>query len=250
MITDNERRRILEDVAGGRTTPEQAAALLEDAGEGPQREEPAETARRVRVEGSFHSLKIVGDPEVREAVAEGEHSVVRDGDALVVQAGTSRRFGWTILPRHGFVVYRGKPSLEVRVNPQLPLEVDLDAGNLAVSGVWGPIRAEVDAGSARIEGFRGPIDLRVDAGAVDLKGTLATGESRIRCSAGVVRIHLQRGSSVRIRARGSGGAIKLPGRPDASAVVALGGTSEAVVGDGAGSLDIELSAGAVKVTAD
>lgn len=253
MRAEDERRRILEDVAGGRTTPEQAAVLLEDVAEEPPREEPEAAARRIRVEGSFHSLKIVGDRDVREAVAEGEHTVVREGDSLVIHGEMSGLSGWAFLGHRGRVDLTGihaRPTLQVRMNPELPLEVDLDAGGLSVTDVRGPIRAEVDAGGVRIDGFHAPIDVRVDAGGITLRGVLSNGGSRVQCDAGAVKLHLERGSSVRVRAQTSVGKIVLPGPGVAGSSRHLGGTGEATVGEGAGTLDIEVSVGAVKVTAD
>jgi hypothetical protein len=124
------QRAILQEVAAGRLSPEEAAALLDRAEQaeqetGSEQGEPtrdqgaatgarpgdrtapptsggAEGVRRVRVEGSFRSARIVGDPTVREAIADGPHVARREGDLLIVESA----FDESELP--GFVFSRGR----------------------------------------------------------------------------------------------------------------------------------------------
>ena len=246
---EEARREILKQVAAGELSPEEAARGLDELdARGPTvvtTEIPGERAARVRVVRTAGWAEIVGDPSVQEAVAEGPHSARREGDTLIIEGEEDSaelpgfRFSW----RRGYHVRLGHHvrPLQVRVNPDLPLEVEAQAGSLRVRGVRAPIRAEVQAGQTRIEGFASPLQLNVQAGSVRASGRLDHGSSRIKCEAGTVRVRLEPSSSVRVTARTTLGRISVDGRPERDGWV---------VGAGDGSLDIETTMGAVWVSAE
>lgn len=217
---------------------------------------PGERAATVRIVRAIGTADIVGDPTVHEAVAEGPHVARREGDTLVIEgeedpfgmpgfhfAWGGRRLrsypGWRHRQRRGFPFGDLMP-LRVRVNPDLPLEVESQAGKLTIRGVHAPIRAEVQAGSTEIVDFREPLDLSVQAGSVRARGRLDHGASRIRCEAGGVRIRLERGSSVRVSARTTLGKVQFDNDGD----------EPWVIGGGEGTLDISATMGSVRVMAD
>ena len=236
-----DRREILSRVAAGTITPEEAASQLDAIN---HTEEAESTIRKVQVVRQLGVVEVIGDPTVHEAVAEGPHSARIDGDVMVFEAeGSHEHEGFIFgLGRH---IPEGK--LLVRMNPALDLELRVQAGSCRVRGVEGSIRADVQASSATVDGFASPINLSVQAGSVRATGRLDRGDSRIVCDAGSVNIHLERGSSVNIRARASMGKVELPGGPGASGVIRA---QQATVGAGDGSLAIETSMGNVKVTSD
>lgn len=287
----DERRAVLERVARGEITPTEAASLLEELdtrSQEPAAEEddprdwakdweqppggsesapppPPETgtgaAARIRVVCTIGTADIIGDPSVREAVADGPHLARREGDMLIIRGqelgqdmGPGFMFGWDEgrwgdrherhrqrmmrVRRHG---QHGNAPLRVRVNPDLPLDVENQAGRLRIRGVHGPIRATVQAGGTDIDDFRSPFDLTVQAGSVRARGRLDAGASHVRCEAGGVRIHLERGSSVKVNTRTTLGKVHLPGD---------GRSSSVTIGGGAGTLDIDATMGAVRVSAD
>src|SRR5262245_18254226 len=107
------QRAILQEVAAGRLSPEEAAALLDQAERAEQEqvsesgepsdepatatgERPGEYApppagsdagiKRVRVVGNFRSARVVADPTVSEAIAEGPHIARREGDLLILES--------------------------------------------------------------------------------------------------------------------------------------------------------------------
>ncbi|HZD70105.1 MAG TPA: hypothetical protein VFA45_14755 [Actinomycetes bacterium] len=305
---NEHQRAILQQVAEGRLSPEDAAALLDEAGQDERPEQPgwgdeagheegaeggappggqsspsgagSESAiRRVRVVGSFRSARIIGDPAVREAVADGAHMARREGDLLIIESALDEsdlpgfafdrgRWNWrpTVPPD---AAGRGRPrwpgwrssagesgqrpwspsQLTVRMRPDLPLDVDLSAGTVRVHGVTSPMRFDVRAGSVRMEGARGPLDVNVAAGSFRADATLRAGESRVRCDAGSVRINLERGSSVLVRARAELSHLSLP-HQDSMGAWAGGERQEVRIGDGAATLDIEANLSSVAVTAD
>ena len=124
----DERRAVLERVARGEISPTEAASLLEQMEPKPESEPAAEgrdpkdwaadweqqpewapsqppppatgegAATRVRVLRSLGSADIIGDPSVREAVAEGPHIARREGDTLVIEGQD-----FDMDPRSGFM---------------------------------------------------------------------------------------------------------------------------------------------------
>jgi hypothetical protein len=312
----NDRQRaILQDVAEGRIPPDEAARLLDEADEpaaegGPEgaEERPSvqtEGIERVRLVEAFRPARVLGDPDVAEAVVEGPHLVEREGDTLVVHGddvpgvhgfafsrgdrpwypsrperperehgGHWRRGRWEA---HGPGPWGGRPGagpwggppgwpgrwalldafrrigdeLTIRMRPDLPLDAGVTAGSLKVAGLTGPLRVSVAGGSARVDRFAGPLDLSVDAGSLRGSGLLVAGSSRVRCQAGSVRLHLERGSSVKVRARAELGNVVLPGDEDGERWLAGGGGArEVTVGDGEALLEVEVNMGSVVVSAD
>jgi len=160
------------------------------------------------------------------------------------------------------------------MRPDLALDVDMSAGSLDVVGVRGPIQGALAAATVSITGFAGPLDLETSAGRIDASGVLSGGSSRVRCHAGRLAMHLEHGSSVRINARTTVGRLELPGddspgpsgplgdtgdpRSPLSGLAAargsrrrrLGDERQAVVGDGAGTLDVEVNTGTAVIRAD
>ena len=256
------KRKILERVAAGSLSPEEAALELEEL-ETEAEDTTAEPAAgptssdvtHVRVVVSMGSVRILGDESVREAVAEGPHVSRREGDAYVIQSRDDDETGsaFTFGSRLGFSFNSSSNSsfnssdrqLTIRMNPRLRLEAEIQAGTLSIGGIRAPIRAEVRAGSTRLEDFTFPIDLDVQAGSVKAQGRLSEGASRIRCQAGSVSLGLEPASSVKITARTSLGRVSLPGVPAVASIG--GGSSQAQVGAGAATLDIEAELGSVQV---
>ena len=323
---NKRQREILQQVAEGRLRPEEAAVLLDQADdaeqdEGSAHDEPSEEPssqrgerpaghaaappadsgiKRVRVVGTFRAARIVADPTIREAIAEGPHMARREGDLLVIESA----FDENDIP--GFVFNRGmrnwrvnippdivgrakrpprppRPArpprpprpprgaadwtwaeeedaswnrrswnsdeLTVRMRPDLPLEVELSAGTVRVDGLTGPLRLDVRAGSARIEHVRGPVEAMVAAGSLRVEALLTQGTSRIRSEASSVRVNLERGSSVVIRARPDMSKMTMPGHGVVGSL-GLGERQEVKIGDGAATLDIDATMSKIQVTAD
>ncbi len=259
------QREILNQVATGKITAEEAAARLEslDATEpAPRAALPASPekalarageTRRIKVTSQIGSTEIVGDPTVDFAIADGPHRARQDGDMMVIeQAGFDDLDHFTFNSSDRKLVINGvdigRRKLRVRVNPDLPLAASVNAGSLRIEGVHGPITGEVLAGNCRIAGFSAPLDLTIQAGNLTASGRLDTASSNIRCEMGNVTINLERGSSVRVTARTTMGKVAID--VDGKEPVVLGhGGKEVTVGAGRGSLDIDCTMGNVRVSA-
>jgi hypothetical protein len=273
-MNEDERREILTAVAEGRMTPEEAAARLRSEGRARGDERPDDDRhddqpiRRVRVQGTFRHARIIGDTGVREAVADGPHVARREGDTLVIESeqdfpgftfhsgGHGRRAGFPFRLSGSFnppwwEYGEFPPHLTVRMHPELPLNVDLTAGRVTVDGVRGPQRVNVTAGSAELQSFTGPVEIKVAAGSVRASGVLAEGHSRVRCEAGSVKLHLEKGSDVHIRTKSDLGRVVLPDKRAPAEGWLTGGVAEEVtIGAGTGTLEVEVAMGDVAVTAE
>jgi hypothetical protein len=261
----DERRSILEDVAEGRLSPEEAAerldALREERPRSPRQEVPREDVKRVRVAGVVGTLAIIGDRAITGGSATGAHRARYEGDTLVIEAGDGdgggwfqERQGWE--GRHGSTwstgwgglagIGRWRTPLEVRINPDLALEVDLTAGAVTICDLRGPVKLDVLAGTVRMEGVTGPLEVGVGSGTVVAQTRIAQGSSRVRCELGNVTIHLEAGSNVQVTGRAHLGKVTLPGREKGFGAGLVEDT--AIVGSGDATLDVETSAGAITVT--
>ena len=63
------------------------------AGDGVASRQCVDRPRLVRVAASYRSIELVADPSVDGAFVTGEHTVRRDGEALVVEASSLPFFG-------------------------------------------------------------------------------------------------------------------------------------------------------------
>jgi hypothetical protein len=260
------RREILSQVAAGTLTAEEGAARLDSLDATPPAHEtttapqaPALSAgtasRQVKVVSQFGSAEIVGDPSVTYAVADGPHRARQDGETMVIEHvlfddNNSFSFGRGEQRRvvnGGFDIQRRK--LTVRMNPDLALVASVQAGNVRVDGVRGPISIEVQAGNCMVDGFRGPLNLVAQAGNISANGLLDGGASKVRCEMGSVKINLVKGSSVRITARTTMGKVAIDGDGGERAMVGQAGR-DVTIGSGAGTLEVECTMGNVRVHAD
>jgi hypothetical protein len=260
------QREILNQVAAGKITAEEGAARLEslDSAQAPPPADPVAAAvttktgapdtRRIKVISQIGSAEIVGDPSVAYVVADGPHTVRQDGDTMVIcQAAFEENdhfvfnHGDRRLTVNGVDFHRRK--LTVRMNPRLALFASVQAGSVRIEGVQGPIAGEVQAGNCQVSGFHGPLDFVIQMGNLSASGRLDAGASKVRCEMGSVKIHLEKGSSVRVTARTTLGKVSVEG--DGTHSVVVGQTSkDATIGSGAGALDVECTMGNVRISAD
>ncbi|HEV2966934.1 MAG TPA: DUF4097 family beta strand repeat-containing protein [Candidatus Dormibacteraeota bacterium] len=259
------QREILSQVAAGTLSAEEGAARLDSLGDtagatasavSPTPPAPLPSgvvARQVRIVSQFGSAEVFGDPSVAFATADGPHRARQEGDTMVIEHEPfddmdSFSFGHgRHIAVNGLDVHRRK--LTVRMNPDLALIASVQAGNVRVDGVHGPITGDVQAGNCKVAGFRGTLNLYVQAGNVSASGRLDGGASKVRCEMGSVKINLEKGSSVRIGARSTLGKVAIDGEKAERATAGSSGR-EVIIGSGAGTLDVECTMGSVKVTVE
>jgi hypothetical protein len=260
-----DRRQILEQVARGELSPEEAEELLRDADGAPPPPPADDTPiSKIVIRAGAGALEITGDPSVAQADIDGPHTASIEGDTLVIRGdletrvpgafaiNLGRKRGRIRVSQRGITIADRShlSSLRVRVNPSIELDAELDAGPLSISGVTGPIRARLSAGPMTIEGFAGPLDISVNAGAIRAVGKLTHGDSRIRSDAGAVRVRLDPASSVRIEAHAALGKVSLLSADDEPRRFGTDRRREATLGAGEGSLRVDTAMGSVNVSLD
>ncbi len=208
-------------------------------------------ARQIRVIASYQSVQVEADPTISEAFVVGAHGLQRLGDVLVIAspglpaaltgAGTDAdgpQFSFSTLPR-GLAWARNwrDRGLTVRANPNLPLDLEVRASNLRVTGCAAGLRMRLVASKVVLDQVRGPLDLELLSSS--LKGTIGpTGRSRVLAESSSVKATLMAGSDLRVHARNQMSKVVLPsgvtrGRfPD-------GELSSATLGHGRDELQIE-----------
>jgi hypothetical protein len=260
MTTD--RRRILEQVASGELSPEEADDLLRGVTEAPPTEHMT-SVTKVVIRAGAGAIEIIGDDAVAQADVEGTHDMTIEGDTLIIHGQMERSvpgaFAINVGRRrrirvgHDGVQIGRKhfSALRVRMNPNLELDAELDAGPLSISGIKAPVRARLSAGPMTIERFEGPLDLSVNAGAIRAIGILTTGDSRIRSDAGAVRVQLHPSSDVRVKAHAALGKVSLFGDDEHDDFARRFGTDrrhEATLGAGTATLRVDTAMGSVHVS--
>lgn len=256
------RREILTQVAAGTITAEEGAAQLDSLeAEAPsaepsrpvaQRASSGASVRQVKVVAQFGSAEIVGDPSVAFAVADGPHRARQDGDTMVIEHepfDDSDSFSFSRGDHRLATNSFHRRKLTVRMNPDLALLASVQAGNVKVDGVHGPITGDVQAGNCAVSDFRGTLNLVVQAGNITASGVLASGASKVRAEMGAVKINLEKGSSVRIKARTTLGKVWIEGETQGRDADGKP-VREVIIGSGSATLDVDCTMGTVKVTVD
>lgn len=214
-------------------------------------EEPSASHRRASSKGVERvvitavgrRVRVVGDRSVATATADGPHVLRRNGRTLEIssdgEAGPSID-GFTFLrpPRSlddlrtiGF----GRELL-IKVNPDLLVDVEVTAGSLHTDDIAHLGKVRVTAGGARLSGVREVADALIQAGQATIQGRITTGRSRIRVESGSLKITLDDGSNVTVRAESQAGRIAWSGGHS-------GAGDEVVMGNGSARLDVSVVMG-------
>lgn len=195
----------------------------------------------VRVVG--RRVRIVGDPSVATASAEGPHVLRRSGSVLEVTS--DGEFGPNL---DGFSLLRPPRSLDdirslglgkelyLRVNPSIAVDVEITAGHLTCSGVPYLGKVRVTAGGADLSDLAEANDVLVQAGSVNLRGAITSGRSRVRVESGNLNIDLDESSNVIVRGEVQLGKINWSGLHN-------GPLDEVVLGNGSARLDVGVVMG-------
>ncbi|MDR1432177.1 MAG: hypothetical protein LBI99_08660 [Propionibacteriaceae bacterium] len=197
---------------------------------------------RVSVRAVGRKVRIIGDPSVATATAEGPHVLRRNASVLEVSSDGEPGPSFD-----GFSIFRPPLNLDewrslglgkelfLRVNPRLLVDIEVTGGVLSCTDVRYLGKVRLTAGSAEITGFKEADDVLIQAGAATLKGRVTSGRSRVRCESGQVTVELEDDSNVAIRAESQLG--KVTWSPS------QGQIDEVVLGNGSGRLDVGVVMG-------
>jgi hypothetical protein len=242
-------RALLEQVAAGTISPEEASAQLRAV---TPPDVVAEEVRRIVVKAGAVRLTVVGDESVAQAVADGPHTMRREGDALIIDTNTTQGDFSTEPPRSAFMSFIGQmvnrvgAAVEIRVNPDLPLQVLLVGGPLEVRDVRAGASIGVEAGSAQLTGS-GPLLFDVASGSGRVDWTFS-GESRVRADMGSVNVTVRPDSDVVVTADTSLGQALVKSHSGNLKAPQDAATPPITVGAGTGRLTVSSRMGAAQVT--
>lgn len=192
-------------------------------------------------------VRIVGDPSVATASAEGPHVLRRNGATLEVTS--DGELGPSL---DGFSILRPPRSIDdlrslglgkelfLRVNPNIIVDAEVTAGSLTTERVPYLGKVRVTAGSANLTGVAETNDVLVQAGQAIVKGRFTTGRSRLRCESGSLVVTLDEGSNVTVRGEAQLGKVNW-GEGHA------GQLDEYVLGNGSARLDLGVVMGYAQV---
>jgi len=242
-------------VASGKMTPEEASArigALTQAGEqaAPVVDLPV---RRIQVKAGAVRLSIVADASVAEAVADGPHTMRREGDVLLIDTNTTTGEGDFSVepPRSAFMTWVGQmvnrvgASLTITVNPALPIQVLLVGGSLDLQGVTAGASVGVEAGSAQLSGS-GPLLLDVASGSGKVDWAF-TGQSKVRADMGSVSVLVRPESNTMVTADTSLGQAIIKSHTGNLKAPQDGATPPVAVGEGLGALTVSSRMGSAQV---
>lgn len=248
----DELRALLEEVASGTISPEEAslkiAGLTSEVQDVVHHDQPVQ---RIQIKAGAVKLNVVADPNVAEAIAEGPHTMRREGEALLIDTNTTQGDYSVEAPRSAFVTWVGQmmnrvgATVTVRVNPDLPLQVLLVGGSLDVQGVRAGASIGVEAGAAQVSGS-GPLIFDVSSGSGRVDWTFS-GQSKVRADMGSVVVTVRPDSNVSVTADTSIGQAMVKTHTGNLKAPQDSSTPPVAVGAGEGKLTVSSRMGSAQV---
>ena len=183
----------------------------------------------------------------------GRLEVIQNGDEVRLVASTQiadpTEIGWlnTVLKTIG----RNLPvNLEITVPSDFKLlEINALAGDVDVSGVTGRVKVDLQAGDLTLNDA-GSFEINAKAGDVKISTTLTDGDSRVSALAGSIKLKLQPGSSVALKASTVAGDVSAKGFVLTQTEKRItGGSLEGRLGGGRATLECRLTAGDLEIEA-
>ncbi|MEL4504279.1 hypothetical protein AAEX63_03400 [Luteococcus sp. H138] len=230
----------------------------------PEQPDGSHGVQRITVRATGRRVRIIGDATIATLAADGPHVLRRSGAVLEVTSDgdlAAGKGGFSVLrsPLTGSLLNQGLGGLKnlnledlrsiglgkellLRINPNIPVDVEVTAGSLATINVPWLGRVRVTAGGAQLGDVRQVADALVQAGSVTAKGRFDKGRSRVRVESGNLVVQLAEAADVAVHADAQLGRIVWPG----------GGAAldEYLAGDGTGRLDLAVVMGSATVKQD
>lgn len=201
-------------------------------------------------------INIRGLPNHKGITAQSDNGhleVIQHGDEVrLVASGHLKdptEIGWlnTVLKTIG----RNLPvNLEITVPSDFKLlEIAALAGDVDVNGVTGRVKVDLQAGDLTLNDA-GSFEINAKAGDVKISTTLSHGDSRVTALAGSIKLKLQPGSSVALKASTVAGDVSAKGFILTQTEKRItGGSLEGRLGGGRATLECRLTAGDLEIEA-
>ena len=233
-----------------KSTPDQGTVTSPTGRAAEAKQEQADGSggvRRVVIRATGRLVRVVGDPSVSTAEAQGPHTLRRAGELLEVTSesdiGPSLR-GFSVinppksaedLRRLGF-----GQELVVRVNPTIEVDAEITGGGLTTVKLPRLGRIRVTAAAANLSDVVTVRDALVQAGGASVRGPISEGRSRVRVESGSLTVVLSPTANVCVTAHAHLGMVSWPNDQPRE-------LDEYVVGNGAARLDLNVMMGHISV---
>ena len=214
------------------------------------------TVSKLSVSITAGDINIRGLPNHKGITAHSDNGhleVIQHGDEVRLvasgQINDPTEIGWlnTVLKTIG----RNLPvNLEITVPSDLKLlEIAALAGDVDVNGVTGRVNVDLQAGDLTLNDV-GSFTVNAKAGDVKISTTLTDGDSRLTALAGSIKLKLQPGSSVALKASTVAGDVSAKGFILTQTEKRItGGSLEGRLGGGRATLECRLTAGDLEIEA-
>lgn len=213
----NALRDLLTRVAAGEVDPADASRMLDEDPTAPTVDHATvpSTVVGVVIKAGGVTLRVLHDPSVDTAVADGPHTVRHDGSTLVIQAPGGEGYRTTDAPRFlGWVpaVWTGGrgEKVTVRINPALPLAIEATACSVEVVGHCADLALTCNSSAIKVRGHRGAVTGSASMCSLDVDGIL-TGPGSLLCELGSVTLRMLPGSDLLLRTTGEMSSVKING---------------------------------------
>jgi hypothetical protein len=239
---------------GDRTAASGAPGGARDPGSRPQAAEPSrprppgsDQVRRLVLRTSARAIQLSTDPAVAEVSIFGDHEMRRDGESLIVENPTAlgdRPGRYSVASSIAAAIPHLGSSIEIRMNPSLFLDAELNAAGIKLRGAPAGMRMRLLACALKVDDFVGSVD--IDASSSSIKGVMAlVGQNRIDCESSSCKLVLTPDSDIRINAINQMGKVVLPSIVSKGSLTA--DVRQAVIGRGRGTLSVEATMSSVVI---
>jgi len=214
------------------------------------------TVSKLSVSITAGDINIRGLPNHKGITAHSDNGhleVIQHGDEVRLvasgQINDPTEIGWlnTVLKTIG----RNLPvNLEITVPSDFKLlEIAALAGDVDVNGVTGRVNVDLQAGDLTLNDV-GSFTVNAKAGDIKISTTLTDGDSRLTALAGSIKLKLQPGSSVALKASTVAGDVNAKGFILTQTEKRItGGSLEGRLGGGRATLECRLTAGDLEIEA-
>ena len=255
-VPDATLRDVLSRVAAGELDPAEAARLLDDDPTVPTIDRLASAADLVvNVEAMGVKLRVIADPSVATAIADGPHRVTQGADGTLRFDLPGRTnpgdAGYQVEPRRFFGLLPSQwhgsgERITLRVNPLARLSLALTACSAEISGTTGELAFTCTSSSVRISEHRGALRGVTTMSSTNI-GAVVTGPSSLSCELGSLNLRLGAGSDVTLTASCEMGSVKVAGARTAKEAFAGNTNSTEIIGAGTHVFELSVRMGSANV---
>jgi len=252
-MPESPLRDLLDAVAAGEISPEEAARRLDEDPAAPTVDAvhvPPAAPTSLVVHAGGVKLTVVADPTVDTVVVDGPHALRREGTTIALDVPSGD--GWRTTPPPRLLRWvpavwtggRGE-KVHVRVNPALATTVEATACAVEITGLRAALTLGGSASSVTVRDHEGALHGGMAMGSLAVVATVAA-PSDLTCELGSLDVRLTSRSDVTVTATSELGEVKVAGPGHAFAETSTSHET-LVVGAGAHPFTLSVRLGSASV---